>query len=455
MLRNQHIRGGAVALGVCLALAGCQNSALQPTHVSLFRRGDQDKLSPAQAADVQVAYGRSLEKRGLTEQAAKVYQEALKKDPTRSEAYLRLAIMKDQQGKFAESAELYRKALKAKPGSANIYCCMGYSLYLQHRLPEAEMNLAQAIAVNPDLGRAHNNLGLVLAQTNRPKEAMDEFFKGGCSEADAHINTAFGLTLAEHWPEARIHYERALAADPSSAVAQQGLQELDGMLAKSGGAPLPTPFSKIVHAQDMPGPVMAKSPEHPLFANPPVTAKSPDHPVFAAVTAKSPDHSLFGNPLGGANPAFSRMDPYPTVKSDIKHALVPVSDVPEKPAKVNFDLSPGSGKTRGQQASKAVDQKVARISAQASEPYVTQGTIVMPMPESTPPSPKAKQLTQRIADSCAIPANKVELHFTSNSELEIHLLARNQDEANSLAQRVLLMPELHPYQVNVKVKIPQ
>ncbi len=131
-------------MGLCLALAGCQSSDVRPAHTSFFR-ASEGKLTPAQAADVQIAYGRSLEKRGLFEQAAKIYQEALKKDPSRSEAYLRLAILKDQRGNFVESAELYRKALKAKPGSSDIYCSMGYSLYVQRRWAEAEMNLAQAI----------------------------------------------------------------------------------------------------------------------------------------------------------------------------------------------------------------------------------------------------------------------------------------------------------------------
>ena len=40
------------------------------------------------------------------------------------------------------------KALKLSPGSPDIYCDMGYSLYLQRRSAEAEMNLRQAIALD-------------------------------------------------------------------------------------------------------------------------------------------------------------------------------------------------------------------------------------------------------------------------------------------------------------------
>src|SRR5713226_7225944 len=102
------------------------------------------------------------------------------------------------------------------------------------------MNLAQAIALNPDNRRAHNNLGLVLAQNARPKDALVEFRLGGCNEAEAHANVAFALALAQNWPEARAHYERALAIDPQSIAAHQGLKDLDSLMAKTH-SPQPNP----------------------------------------------------------------------------------------------------------------------------------------------------------------------------------------------------------------------
>jgi hypothetical protein len=43
--------------------------------------------------------------------------------------------------------------------------------------------------------------------------------------------------LARSWPEAKAHYERALAADPSSTAAREGLQELTALLARLDKAP--------------------------------------------------------------------------------------------------------------------------------------------------------------------------------------------------------------------------
>src|SRR5215210_7793225 len=102
------------------------------------------------------------------------YQDALRRDAHRADAYLRLAVLNDRQGKFSESAELYQQALSARPGDPDIYSDKGYSLYLQRRWAEAEMSLRQAIVLKPDHARAHNNLGLVLAHTGRLEPALEE-----------------------------------------------------------------------------------------------------------------------------------------------------------------------------------------------------------------------------------------------------------------------------------------
>jgi Tfp pilus assembly protein PilF len=193
-------------------------------------------LKGPQVADIQVALGRSLERRQENEQAMDAYSQALKQDPNCGDAALRLAILYDRQGRFKESEQFYRRALAAKPGNVEIFCDRGYSLCLQHHWAEAEMNLRQAIALQPNHARAHNNLGLVLAHTNRTEEALAEFRRAGCNEPDAQTNLAFVLTLDERWAEARNHYEYALAQDHLCARAKQGLEELSSLVAKVGRA---------------------------------------------------------------------------------------------------------------------------------------------------------------------------------------------------------------------------
>jgi tetratricopeptide (TPR) repeat protein len=233
----------AAALSVGSAvLAGCQQFGLAPARptVALDNPAEALKISPHQAADVQVALGRSLEKRGDPAKAIAAYEEAIKRDPRRTDALLRLAILHDRQGQFQESSVWYRKALQTSPGNPDIYCDMGYSLYLQRRWAEAEMNLKQALALRPNLARAHNNLGLVLAHTERLDGALAEFRQAG-SEADAHLNLALALVLDRRWDEARRQYQLAVTANPTSEAAANGLRDLDNLLARASAGLRPAP----------------------------------------------------------------------------------------------------------------------------------------------------------------------------------------------------------------------
>ena len=235
-MRDPDALVALVLLTVCLA--GCQHFGHPPGRARTSP--DVEALSPTQQADLQVALGRTLENRGEMDRAINAYRAALKQDQGRADASLRLAVLHDHQGQFRESAEFYRRALEARPGDADTYCDMGYSLYLQHRLDEAEMNLRQALAIDPGHRRGHNNLGLLLAHDDRLDEAIDEFRRGGCTPADAHLNLAFVLTVARRWPEAREHYHRALDADPSSEIARGRLRELEALIAQVGPPPTAT-----------------------------------------------------------------------------------------------------------------------------------------------------------------------------------------------------------------------
>jgi tetratricopeptide (TPR) repeat protein len=91
-------------------------------------------------------------------------------------------------------------------------------------------DLVEALA--PDHARAHNNLGLVLAHSGRTEDALAQFHKAGCNEADARANLAFAWTLEGRLPDARQQYKSALAADPSSAATRKEIKELDTVVSR-------------------------------------------------------------------------------------------------------------------------------------------------------------------------------------------------------------------------------
>lgn len=245
MIRVHRLWLGPIAAATCFACQpGCQHPEMIPAAQVTTMAGTPTgrNLTGQQVADVKIAMAVSLENQGNLKKAAEFYQDALKRDSSRSDAYRGLARIRDQEGRFAESLDLYRKALAASPGNADVYCDMGYSLYLQRNWAEAEKNLRQAVAISADHVRAHNNLALVLAFTDKTDEALAEFHKGGCKEADAQMNVAFALAMERRLPEARQRYELALAADPNSASAKHSLAELNSALAKLSGT-VPAAFS--------------------------------------------------------------------------------------------------------------------------------------------------------------------------------------------------------------------
>jgi len=241
-----HLRRVAAATAALVfLLAGCQkpNNVLGNLWPPLAKskraaRPPQEaepsiELDLKQKADVEMAMGRSLEGKGQTDQAVKVYLDVIRKDGRRGDAYHRLAVLYDKKGEPEESARYYGEALKRTTDSAELYADFGYSCYLRKRWPEAEQNLRNALRLNGELAKARNNLGLLLARTGRPEEALTEFRRAGCSPSDAHANLAFAMVLEERWDEARREFELALDTDPSSQAAQEGLSALGAMAAKT------------------------------------------------------------------------------------------------------------------------------------------------------------------------------------------------------------------------------
>ncbi len=221
----------ALTLGGCQQLGSLWNKtpaktdtarAAQPTDTLSWT----GPVKPEQKADVQMAVARSLENQGQTDQAIKVYLEVLKKDNRRVDACHRLALLYDKKGEGEAARTYYQTALKKDPKNPDLVCDFGYSCYLRKQWADAESGFRRAIALAPSHARAHNNLGLLLARTNHPGEALEEFAKAGCTEAAARSNLAFAFSLEGRLPEAEQQFELALAADPNLKTARDGLARL-------------------------------------------------------------------------------------------------------------------------------------------------------------------------------------------------------------------------------------
>ena len=246
--------GAVLAAAVVGLSSGCSQMDRRATPRSPLETRN-GRVGSREEANVQIALGRTAEERGDLETAATAYKQALNRDPRGADALQRLAVVNDKLGRFRESAEYYAKALELAPGEPEIFCDKGYSLYLQGRPTEAAVCLRQAIKLRPDLARAHVNLGLLLARQGKASEALAEFRAGGCELSEAHRNLAFASTLERRWDEARNHYALAMAADPTSKVAERRKADLDRMVARlQPAAPGPPRDGQVMTTSAREGP---------------------------------------------------------------------------------------------------------------------------------------------------------------------------------------------------------
>ncbi|WP_165252722.1 tetratricopeptide repeat protein [Paludisphaera soli] len=229
-----RILGGGLILAAIVLGAGCRGAAgrrAEHDSASLLNSGGPAKVSRRQAADVEIAMGRTLQESGDLNGAEAAFRDALKKDPRRADAEAKLAVLAEERGDQEQADAHFERALKLAPKDPEILCDRGYSYYLQRRWADAETCLRKALREDPRHARGHNNLGLVLARQGDGEAALVEFGKAGCDRADAQSNLALVMAMEGRLDEARELYAAASAAKPGSAPAREGLRASGAALA--------------------------------------------------------------------------------------------------------------------------------------------------------------------------------------------------------------------------------
>lgn len=241
-----HVRNLTFLTLVLVSMVGCQHLARNPiaevatmlprSLAGSTRLPGARKISKAEKvraqADLRFAMAQSLDSAGDYDGAERYYQAVVDKDDSHVVALHRLAVLYDQKGDVIASQPLYKRALKERPNDPDILCDQGYSFYLQRNWEAAESSLRKALELQPDLARAHGNLGLVLARTKRNPEAHDHFLRGGCAPAEAHCNIAFALSVEGDIAAAQQEYALALQADPDFEPAVKGIRIARAVQAK-------------------------------------------------------------------------------------------------------------------------------------------------------------------------------------------------------------------------------
>jgi Tfp pilus assembly protein PilF len=236
------------------------------------------KVTARNYAQVQMALGDSLAKEGNFKAAQAAYEAALRNDDSLARAYHRLALMHEKTGHGSESKELFLRAIACDPKNAEVICDYGYWCYLRQDWDESQNQFQRALKLDPGMMRAHNNLGLVCARTDRPDDALKHFELAGLSPADGRANLGFVYLTQERIPEAKVELERAVAASPSSEKARVVLASLE-KVERTAAEPKRLP-SLVASAPPAKPPV-----NHQFNPAPPAVAKVATHIPMASKPA--------------------------------------------------------------------------------------------------------------------------------------------------------------------------
>lgn len=160
-----------------------------------------------------VLYGNVLRDLGLYPQAEREYRYVLAKAPRYAPAHAGIGILCDLQRQSKTALRHHRIAVRLAPGNPSYRNNLGFSLYLAGETDEAIVELERALAMDPSLGVAYNNLGFAYGR-KKEYERAERTFRSALGEASTLLNMA--LIYEENGDLARAEELRqhAYALDP-------------------------------------------------------------------------------------------------------------------------------------------------------------------------------------------------------------------------------------------------
>ncbi len=174
-----------------------------------------------------------------------------------STAYAR-ALLLLQQGRPADAERELRQLLAEQPQHAMAHAMLARCLTEQDRLDEAQENAKQAIGLAPDESMTHYVLSLVYFARNRLEEAGEaivEAIRLDPDDPDLQAMLAQILVQERRWADAKLVSERGLAIDPEHigctnlrAIALVHLGQRDQATATIDAALQREPDNSLTHA---------------------------------------------------------------------------------------------------------------------------------------------------------------------------------------------------------------
>ena len=223
--------------------------ALDHAIVLLEKATRQDPNYAAAWAALALAYdfkGSFMSLRELSEKAVEVGRRATQLNPKLADAHRWLGSALLSLGRFDEAISAITEAAQLEPDDAGVHQSLARAYWIGRGDIDAGIaELERAIAINPDLGYAHLQLGLLYALRGNYVKAerscrvavdlQERFLSGkeGLQIVGAYTRLGYVYYLQNRYPEAIKIYERGVAALAASdhALKERNLIELHSKLA--------------------------------------------------------------------------------------------------------------------------------------------------------------------------------------------------------------------------------
>jgi tetratricopeptide (TPR) repeat protein len=165
---------------------------------------------------------------GRLQEAGRIYQSVLARNPNDSEALHLLGVVAHQLGQHQPAAQLMSRAIVIKPSPA-YYANLAEVWRALGQLDTAVECCRTALALSPAHPEAANHLGLALMQQGKLAEAIEQFRAALMVRpnfAIVHTNLANALRTQGELESAIKHYRTAIECDPNLASAHDNLGQL-------------------------------------------------------------------------------------------------------------------------------------------------------------------------------------------------------------------------------------
>jgi protein O-mannosyl-transferase len=138
-----------------------------------------------------------------------------------------LAVLTWRQSRtYANVETLYRTTIEQNPDCWLAYNNLGLVLAEKGKFKEAIQLYERSLALKPDYDLACNNLGIALIACGQPEKGIEQFKRAleiNPNDVRAHVNLGMALYHQGQIGKAVDHYQRAIELNPNSAEAHEYL----------------------------------------------------------------------------------------------------------------------------------------------------------------------------------------------------------------------------------------